>query len=362
MKPYIPDTLPLKSLDWVQFIHLIGEANRELALYEGVLKGIVNPAIMLTPLTTQEAVLSSKIEGTQATLEEVMEYEALPRKGAAKQEDIQEIINYRSALDYAVGYLKKKPIGLNLIKEIHDILLNSVRGKNKARGRFRTEQNYIGIDGTPIEQASYIPPPPERVIELLSNLEKYIHAEEKDPLVQLAIVHAQFESIHPFLDGNGRVGRILIPLFLMEKKLLGSPVFYMSAYLEAHRDDYYKKLNGISKKKKWEDWIIFFLEAVAEQARSNSRKATSILGLYNEMKERVPEITRSQHAIRVLDLLFEKPLFSGAEFVRRVDIPKSSASRILGQLQDSGILSVVQEGKAKRTAIMQFTALTRIVE
>ena len=362
MKPYIPDTLPLKTLDWVQFIHLIGEANRELALYEGVLKGIVNPAIMLTPLTTQEAVLSSKIEGTQATLEEVMEYEALPRKDAAKQEDIQEIINYRSALDYAVSYLKKKPISLNLIKEIHDMLLNSVRGKNKARGQFRTTQNYIGIDGTPIEQASYIPPPPERVMELLSNLEKYIHAEEKDRLVQLAIVHAQFESIHPFLDGNGRVGRILIPLFLMEKKLLSSPVFYMSAYLEAHRDDYYKKLNALSKKRQWEDWIIFFLEAVAEQARSNSRKATSILGLSNEMKIRVPEITHSQHAIRVLDLLFEKPLFNSQEFTKNLHVAKTSAARILNQLQTNRIVSVMQEGIGTRPTLLRFDKLAKILE
>ena len=362
MKPYLPEMLPLKALNWVEFIHLIGEANRELARYDGVLKGIINPALMLTPLTTQEAVLSSKIEGTQATLEEVMEFEALPKKDTDKQQDIQEIINYRNALSYAVGYLQKKPISLGLIKKIHDILMDSVRGRNKARGQFRTIQNYIGISGTPIEQASYIPPPPEKLMELLSNFEKYIHSEEKDPLVQLAIMHAQFESIHPFLDGNGRVGRILIPLFLMEKKLLGSPVFYMSAYLEANRDSYYENLNAISKKKNWEDWIIFFLEAVAEQARSNSEKATSILRLYNDMKERVADITHSQHSIRVLDLLFEKPLFSGAEFVKRLGIPKTSAVRILNQLESNGILYVLQAGKAKRTSILQFTELTRIVK
>ncbi|MCX5992662.1 MAG: Fic family protein [Chloroflexi bacterium] len=362
MKPYLPEMLPLKSLNWVEFIHLIGEANRELALYEGILKGIVNPAVFLSPLTMQEAVLSSRIEGTQATLEEVLEYQALPKKEAAKEQDILEIINYRDALDYAVDYLRKKPIGLNLIKEIHGRLLDSVRGRNKARGHFRTTQNYIGRPGTPIEQASYVPPAPDRLMELLSNFEKYIHYEEKDPLVQMAIVHAQFECIHPFLDGNGRVGRILIPLFLMEKKLLDSPVFYISAYLETHRDTYYENLNALSKKRKWEDWIIFFLGAVIEQARSNSGKASQILRLYNDMKERVPDITHSQYAIRVINLLFGKPLFNSQEFTKELHIPKTSAVRILNQLETTNIISVIHEGKGTRPALLRFNKLAEIVE
>jgi len=362
MKPYIPELLPLKSLNWVDFIHLIGQANRQLAHYDGILRGIPNPAVFLSPLTIQEAVLSSRIEGTQATLEEVLEYEALPKKDAPRQQDILEILNYRNALDYAVGYLQKKPLSINLVREIHSILLDSVRGKYKARGQFRTTQNYIGRPGTPIEQASYIPPPPEKVMELLSNLEKYINSEEKDPLVQLAIVHAQFESIHPFLDGNGRVGRILIPLFLMEKKLLGSPVFYISAYLEAHRDTYYDRLSAITKENTWEEWITFFLSAVVEQARSNAEKAVGILKLYNDMKEKIAEITHSQYAIRVLDILFQRPYFSGAEFVKRLAVPKTSAVRILKQLEGGGILAVLQEGSGKRTSLMQFTRLTEILK
>jgi len=361
MKPYIPEMLPLKSLNWVEFIHLIGEANRELARYEGILKGIVNPAVFLSPLTTQEAVLSSRIEGTQATLEEVLEYEAAPKKNTFKEQDILEIINYRRALDHAVIYLKKKPISLNLIKEVHDILLDSVRGKNKARGQFRTTQNYIGTLGTTIEQASYIPPPPERLTELLSNLEKYIHSGEKDPLVQLAIVHAQFESIHPFLDGNGRVGRILIPLFLMEKKLLSSPVFYMSAYLEAHRDIYFEKLNAITKNREWEDWITFFLEAIIAQAKNNAGKATEILNLYDEMKIKVASATRSQFVIQALDTIFTSPIFKSSEFIKSSGIPLRSGLRILGQLEDQGIISVTRERQGKRPAIMEFTDLLNIV-
>lgn len=218
MKPCTPETLPLESLDWEKFIRLIGSANFELARYEGILQGIPNPAVLLSPLTTHEAVLSSKIEGTQATLDEVLEYEASMITDEQKYEDIKEILNYRQSMVFAVEWLKTKPITLDLFCEIHSILLDSVRGQNKLRGSFRKLQNYIGSPGSPIEEATFIPPSPERVVEFLTNLENYIHYEEKDTLVQLAIVHAQFEIIHPFLDGNGRLGRILIPLFLFEKK------------------------------------------------------------------------------------------------------------------------------------------------
>lgn len=362
MKPYVPELLPLKSLRWDAFVPLLGKASYELARYEGILQGIVNPAVFLSPLTTQEAVLSSRIEGTQATLEEVLEYQALPRRDAAKKEDIQEVINYRRALDYAAEYLSNKPISLNLIRGIHYRLLDSVRGRNKARGEFRTTQNYIGTPGLSIEQATYVPPPPERVMEFLSNLEKYIHYQEKDALVQLAIIHAQFEIIHPFLDGNGRVGRILIPLFLMANKLLSSPTFYISAYLEAHRDVYCEKLNGITRRNQWEDWIAFFLNAVTEQARSNAEKAMAILNLYNEMKLEVAQVTRSQYAIKSLDAVFEEPLFNAAGFIQRSRIPKPSAMRILNQLKEGRIVTVLREGKGNRPAVFQFTRLVDIVK
>ena len=260
MKPYIPDTLPLQNIDWVKFVNLIGKANAELARYDGILQGIINPHVLLSPLTTKEAVLSSRIEGTQASLVEVFEFEASKQADiqTEKQKDIQEIINYRKSMGIAVNWLAKKPITINMIKEVHSILLDSVRGKDKGRGRFRTVQNWIGRPGTSIEQAEYVPPEPMRIMEFLSNFEKYIHYEEKDILVQLAIVHAQFEIIHPFVDGNGRVGRILIPLFLYEKRLLSLPMFYISEYFETNRDEYYDRLKAITSEKRWEEWIEFF--------------------------------------------------------------------------------------------------------
>lgn len=362
MKPHIPEKLPLKSLNWMEFIHLVGKANFELARYEGILQGINNPSLFLSPLATQEAVLSSKIEGTEATLEEVLEYEALPQKGGKKAEDIQEIINYRQAMLYAVNYLRDHLINLNLCRNIHYGLLDSVRGRDKARGEFRKTQNWIGKHGSAIEQATYIPPPPDRLMEFLSNLENYIHADEKDRLVQLAIVHAQFEIIHPFLDGNGRVGRILIPLFLVEKGMLSSPVFYISAYLDEHRDIYYEKLNNITQNNNWEEWIAFFLTAIIEQSKSNTQKAKAILDLYEEMKQEIAQLVRSQFSIRALDTIFESPILSSTVFIKRSGIPKASAMRILHALKERGILATLVEAKGRRPVVMVFGKLIDITK
>src|SRR5262245_30402157 len=202
-KPFVPQHLPHKDVKWEPLIPLIGQANRALAHYDGVLYGVPNPAVLLSPLMTQEAVLSSRIEGTQATLGDVLKFEAGEEpKHEARRLDIQEINNYRKALRAAYKELKTRPFNLNLLLKLHSILLDSVRGRDKGRGRFRTIQNYIGAAGTPMEQAAFIPPEPRLLAALLHNWEKYYHMERPDPLVQLAVVHAQFEIIHPFVDGN----------------------------------------------------------------------------------------------------------------------------------------------------------------
>lgn len=364
MKPYIPDMLPLQKLDWFRFVNLIGTSNAELARYDGILQGIINPQIFLSPLTTKEAVLSSRIEGTQATLEEVLEFEASQKTDITteREKDIQEIINYRKSIRFAVEWLEKKPITLNLIKEIHNILLDSVRGRDKGRGRFRTLQNWIGKPGTPMEQASYIPPDPLNIMDYLSNFEKYIHYDEKDRLIQLAIIHAQFEIIHPFLDGNGRLGRILIPLFLFEKQLLTTPMFYISEYFEAHRDEYYDHLRGITSGKEWEEWIEFFLKAVIEQSKVNSQKAKAILALYNEKKERLQKVTHSHYIIKVLDTIFAKPIFSSTDFVQRSNIPKPTAARILQKLEKEKVITLFKEGGGSKANLYIFNKLLHIIQ
>ncbi|MFH0948151.1 MAG: Fic/DOC family N-terminal domain-containing protein [Elusimicrobiota bacterium] len=359
--PFVPQSLPLESVDWVRFITLIGRANAELARYDGILQSIINPRVLLSPLTTNEAVISSKIEGTQASLEEVLQYEASPDMKTEKYDDIREIINYREAMRFAIQWLKEKPITLNLMKQMHGILLDSVRGKDKGRGYFRTSQNYIGKPGTPIEQATYVPPSPLILIEHLSNFEKYIHYDEKDRLVQLAIIHAQFEIIHPFLDGNGRIGRILIPLFLFEKKVINSPMFYISEYFENNRDEYYAKLKVITEENKWNDWIEFFLRAVIEQAKANSNKAKAIQDLYDKKKTLIVEITHSQYAIKIIDTLFAQPIFNTTDFIKHSHIPKPSAMRFLKMLRKEEVLSTLKEGSGRRAEVMMFNKLINIV-
>jgi Fic family protein len=365
MEPYVPDNLPLDSIDWAAHVSLIGQANAALARYDGMLQSIVNPAVFLAPLTTQEAVLSSRIEGTQASMEEVLEYEADPREAVepAKSADIQEIINYRKAMGQAVASLEERPLCLNLIKELHAVLMDSVRGRNKSPGQFRRTQNYIGPQGVPIEQATFVPPAPERLPQSLDNWEKYVHFDEKDGLVQLAVVKAQFEIIHPFLDGNGRVGRMLVPLFLFTKKLLSSPMFYLSAYFEADRDAYITRLQAISREHDWNGWIQFFLTAVVKQAAINTDRVRGMLGLYENMKSRIVEITHSQFAIQALDAIFSRPIFRGADFQSISGIPtRQTAAALVRQLQVAGILKVMQPAKGRRSAMLGFPELINLVE
>lgn len=360
MKPYKPETLPLENLNWVHLISLISEANRKLARYDGILLTLPNPQLLLSPLTTQEAVLSSRIEGTQATLEEVLQYEADPKKSTEKYADIMEVINYRQATALAVKELEKRPITLNLIKKIHSVLLQGVRGESKARGEFRKIQNWIGRPGSTIEEARFIPPDPAELMKYLDNFEKYIHYEERDKLVQLAIIHAQFEILHPFLDGNGRIGRILIPLFLFEKKILSQPMFYISAFFETNREEYYNSLKAITDNRDWEEWILFFLKGVIEQSDKNTSKAKEIMQLYDEMKEKIVSITHSQYSIKVLDILFKQPIFSASEFVKESEIPRASAKRILNKLEESQIISTVIKGTGRMPSIYRFGKLIEI--
>jgi Fic family protein len=370
MEPYIPDRLPLQTIDWEMHVSLIGKANAALARYDGILLGIVNPQVLLSPLTTREAVLSSRIEGTQASLEDVLQYEAdvgePPEDGIGKDtpetRDIHEIINYRKAMGAAVEEMKKRPFGINAIRDLHRILLAGVRGRNKDPGEIRRIQNYIAPPGTPLERATFVPPTPPMIMDALSNWEEYLHGDEKDALVQLAILKAQFELIHPFLDGNGRIGRMLVPLILYQKGILSSPMFYISAYLERNRDIYYERLRAISGEGDWNGWISFFLKALVEQAEENSHKARAILALYNSMKQRVPEITHSQHSIQAIDAIFSRPIFNSAYFIKKSEINKMTAQRILREMKESGILVVSRERRGSRSALYEFSELIDITE
>lgn len=364
MKPSKPEKLPLNNIQWNKLIPHIGKVNRAIALYDGILYSLPNPEVLLSPLTTQEAVLSSRIEGTQATLGDVLKFEAGEEIiEENKRLDITEIINYRKALKKAEQELKKRPFNLNLLFDLHNTLLNSVRGRNKNRGCYRTVQNWIGATGCSIDEAEYVPPDPSLVKELMNNWEEYYHADEHDSLVQLAIIHAQFEIIHPFLDGNGRIGRIIIPLFLYEKKILSRPMFYLSTYLESHRDEYIERLWAHGEPGSWESWIEFFLKALTGQAHANAEKAKKILSLYESLKERIIELTHSTYSIPLLDWLFRQPVFQSSALTTHKSMPsRPMVMALLNKLKEDGILKVLREGSGSRAQVLAFTELINLCE
>jgi Fic family protein len=356
---------PPGALDWPQLLPLIGPANAAVARYEGVLHGIPNPNVLLSPLTTQEAVLSSRIEGTQATIGEVLEFEAEGEPGdesTAKKADIHEVLNYRAALAEASRLLLELPLSQRLIRLTHERLMQGVRGRNKAPGEYRRIPNWIGPEGCTIEQARFIPCSAEALPAAMSAWEAYIHAAAPDALIQLAVLHAEFEAIHPFLDGNGRLGRLIIPLFLKSKGLLSAPNFYLSEYLENHRDEYYDRLLAVSRDGDWTGWCGFFLRAIIEQAGTNQAKAQAIHALYTARKDWMVDATRSQYGVRALDWFFSRPIFSASEFALLVDIPDPTAKRILRLVRDNGLLREIRPASGRRPAVLAFTELLNICE
>jgi Fic family protein len=361
MEPYNPQALPLPSLDWSQLILLLGKANRSIALYDGLLQSVINPDVLLTPLRTQEAVFSSKIEGTQATLEEVLEYEAEAWGSHYKRGEVQEVLNYRQALIHGKKLLSERPLSLNLVKQMHNLLMQGVRGGSKDPGEFRRIQNWIGPPRSTLEQARFVPPTVPVMMEGLYNWESYLHAEEKDPLVQLAVVHAQFEILHPFMDGNGRIGRMLIPLFLYHKGIIHQPVFYMSHFLEEHRQEYYDRLKAITDEQAWEDWIQFFLMGIIQQAEKNTQQTKTIMALYDEMKTVMATQTHSQWSIQCLDFIFSHPIFNTSDFVRESTVPKTSAARLLRSMEESHIITCLHRGVGRRPSLFAFRRLLQVI-
>lgn len=363
--PYHRGQFPPQKLHWEQLISLIGPASAALARYDGLLTAIPNSAVLLSPLTTQEAVLSSRIEGTQATMGEVLEFEAAGpgTTDPGKRHDIEEVLNYRRALLEAKQSMLSLPLCNRLIKNAHATLLMGVRGHDKARGEFRTIQNYIAIEGRPVEEARFVPIVPEELEAGMARWEKYLHEPADDTLVQLAILHAEFESLHPFLDGNGRIGRMLIPLFLFDRKLLQTPMFYLSEYLEAHRQEYYDRLLAVSRDGDWTGWCRFFLIALQQQAAQNEAKARSILELYQRRKDWIVQRTHSQFAIKALDFLFHSPIFNASELVAKSKIPKATAKRLLSQIVGkNGIVRVLRKSRGNRPGVYVFTELLKITE
>jgi Fic family protein len=349
-----------------RFVRCIGPASAALARFEGVLGVMPNAFVLLSPLTTQEAVLSSKIEGTITTLGEVLEYEAGAKRAQqrpGKVDDIQEVLQYRRAMTEALNLMRELPLCLRVVKEAHRVLLDGVRGRSKAPGEFRKTQNFIAPPGAKLEEARFVPVSADKLLAGMDAWEKFIHAEDYiDPLIQLALIHVEFEALHPFHDGNGRMGRMLVPLFLHWKGILSQPVFYISAYLERNREEYYERLLAVSRDHDWVGWCEFFLAAITAQANENREKAESIQALYKEMLTRVQELTHSRYHTAVVNFMFQAPMFRTPDLVRGSGVPKPTAQRIVQLLKDNAILIEVEPARGARPATLAFRELLNRAE
>lgn len=353
MKPFDPPLLPPK-VDYANLIQEIAVAHRELGTLNGaLLHPVINPDLLITPLLTKEAVLSSAIEGTKATVEDVFRYEA---EGAEIQDqalkaDAREIVNYRSALEEAMDQLKKRAIGENLLKRSHYMLLDSVRGARKNRGHFRREIVYIGSPRDTIKDASFIPAPPEKIIDLMKNWETYVNStEEKDPLVQIAVAHYQFEAIHPFLDGNGRIGRLVIPVFLCDRELLRFPVLYISEFFEKEREEYIESLRAVDHHGDWNRWARFFLKALQTQALRTQNSVLEIIVLYNSLREKISRMG-SVYAFPMLDFIFIRPVVNYSLLKKRLGSSAQTVYNLLEKFEGESILVPIGEKKRNRQYI-----------
>lgn len=361
--PCIPPELPTENLDWKRLVPLVGQANAALARYDGMLQALLNPAVLLSPITANEAVLSSRIEGTVATLEEVLQKDAGIEQTSARNEDIEEIANYRSALNQAEQDLSERSVSLSLIKGLHQRLLRGVRGHDKSPGEFRVDQNWIGKQGCSMEQARFIPPNPMILPQALEDWERYLGETGEDPVLHIGFAHAQFEILHPFKDGNGRIGRMLVPLLLFQRNALSRPMFYLSEYLEEHRSEYYDQLLKITEESNWQGWIEFFLEAVRSQAETNLDKVKLILSLYESQKVKFIEATHSQFAVPSLDAFFMKPIINATDFAKIAGIEnRVTANGILMGLYKAQLVSRIRVGSGRSPAVFALPELINITE
>ena len=354
---------PPENLDWAQLVPYIGPASLALADFRGLLNAIPNADVLLAPLSAHEAVLSSRIEGTQVTLGEVLEFEADDgrHQPPERRHEIREVYNYRRAIHLATELLDELPLCGRLLKEVHATLMEDVRGKNRQVGKFKSLPNVIGPPGCTVETAKFIPCTPDKLPDGMSAWEKFLNDKFSDGLVQLALAHAEFESLHPFYDGNGRLGRMLMPLFLYNRKLLSYPSFYMSEYLEANRDEYYERLLGVSRDDDWTGWCRFFLQALEKQARENTRKAKAILDLYEERKDWIIKKTRSQYSVLSLDFIFQQPIFRSPDFAKVQMVPHHTARRILSEIRGELLIEWLPSS-GSRPAIFAYKELLDIVE
>ena len=355
-KPLPPDP-PIQYDDELQA--LLSKADRALARLDGIVTVLPNPELFIAMYVKKEALLSSQIEGTQASLEGVLEFEA-DMKPRDDVREVKEVVNYIKALEYGIQHLRGARANAQLFQEIHRILIHGTRGSKKALGEFRRTQNWIGPAGANVFEAHFVPPPPEQILTCMANLEEFFNQENRmPPLVKVALIHGQFETIHPFDDGNGRIGRLLIMFFLVTHKILLQPLLYLSYFLKKRRADYYGRLMQVRLSGAWESWVKFFLEGVDEVSQEAGATAGAMIKLKQEMINRLYENHFSSiYAVKLIDLLFAKPIIDVKTITDEFKISKESGNEIVKRFEQLGILhELTGKQRYKKYLFHDYTAI-----
>jgi len=358
---FVPRPLPPEPpLQWdIDIIRLLSEADQALGRLDGAARNILNPDLFVAMYVRREAVLSSQIEGTQSTIDDVLKYE-LNEGFAGLPPDVNEVVNYVRAMNFGLERLASLPLSLRLIREIHGELLHEVRGAERSPGEFRTSQNWIGVANSPITRATFVPPPVTEMHTALSDLERFLHDDSLPALVHSALAHAQFETIHPFMDGNGRVGRLLITFLLVHRSVLHRPLLYLSVFLKRNRVEYYDRLMAIRRDGDWEGWVRFFLAGVVESAKEATESARAINDLRERARNLLQSVNAGMRALDLLDILFQRPLVNVNLVKDVLGIAFLTANRLVERFVAMGILEEVTG--AQRNRMFRYPAYLSIFE
>lgn len=358
-KSFVPNPLPpVPPIELSEdIVGLLVKANSQLAVLESIAARIPNVELFISMYVRKEALMSSQIEGTQATLEDILD----PMLDTNTNRNIADVVNYIKATEFAITRLQTLPLCNRLIKETHAVLMKGVRGQEKNPGKFRYSQNWIGGQGSTLKNARYIPPSPDDMQNAMSDLEKYINTDDDlDALIQAALIHYQFETIHPFLDGNGRVGRLLITLFLMDKGILTTPALYISYFLKKNRVEYYDRMTEVRTKGNYEQWIIFFLQAIMESAGDAISTIDELITLHDTNTSVISKLGRaSKNTMLVFDYLESNPIIDIGKTAEALSITFNTASSAVRRLVDAGIL--VQTGGGGRNRTFAYEAYLDIL-
>jgi len=341
---FVPHPLPPKLKPEWSLAGSLSSADRALGELAGAARKLPNPHLLIGPFIRREAVLSSRIEGTQASLSDLFYFEAAASAAPnyRPSSDVLEVANYVRAMEYGLTRLRELPLSVRLLRELHGQLMHGVRGEQLTPGELRRSQNWIGPPGCTLNEATYIPPPVVEMREALGELEKFLHAPSTlPPLIRLALVHYQFEAIHPFLDGNGRIGRLLITLLLCHEGVLPEPLLYLSVYFERMRDEYYRHLLGVSQRGAWRDWIAFFIAGVTEQARDALWRTGQLQNLWDAYRSRLAKARASALPLRLIDELFAAPVITVQRAAEVLGVTPKAARLNIKKLIDAQIIEEV---------------------